>query len=76
MVIKKNKPSMVEFGELAPGDVFVEMIDGEEFVEMKVAAVTEDDGVTWNCVSLADGTAYYTKPTKQVCRVIAELNIL
>lgn len=30
---------------------------------------------SWNCVSLNDGTIYYTKPTRQVCRVFAELNI-
>lgn len=76
MIIKKNKPSMVEFGELALGDVFVEMVNGEELVQMKVAPVTADDGITWNCVSLDDGTVYYTKPTKQVYRVSAELNIL
>lgn len=76
MVIKKNKPPMVEFDELAPGDVFVEMINGEELVQMKIDTIAANNDMLWNCVSLDNGTAYYTKPTKQVCRVVAELNIL
>lgn len=76
MKINISKPSMVEFGELAPGDVFVEKINGEELVQMKIDPVTADDDVIWNCVSLDNGTAYYTKPTTKVCRVAAELNIL
>lgn len=75
MIIKKNNPSLVEFDELAPGDVFVEIVNGKELVQMKIAPVTADDGITWNCVSLDDGTVYYTKPTRQVCWVVAELNI-
>lgn len=76
MIIKKTKAPMVEFGELEPGEVFIEMVDGEEFVEMKTHPITEEDGSIWNTVSLSDGTMYYTKPTKQVIRVSAELNIL
>ena len=76
MVIKKNRAPMVEFGELEPGEVFIERVDGEEFVEMKTHPIEEDDGSIWNTVSLCDGMMYYTKPTKQVVRVSAELNIL
>lgn len=75
MIIKKEKPQMVEFGELAPGDVFVEMVDGEEIVQMKVKAIQEEDGTNWNCVALDFGTMYYTRPDKKVYRVVAELMI-
>ena len=76
MIIKKNRAPMVEFSELSPGEVFIEMVDGEEFIEMKTSPIEEVDGSIWNTVSLSDGTMYYTKPTKHVLRVAAELNIL
>lgn len=76
MIVKKNKLSMVEFDELAPGDVFVEEISGEELVQMKIISVPTEDGGNWNCVALEEGRVYYTKPTAIVCRVSAELNIL
>ena len=75
MIIKKEKPQMVEFGELSPGDVFIEMVNGEELVQMKITPITEEDSPTWNSITLDDGTVYHTKPDKKVYRVVAELNI-
>ena len=74
MIIKKEKPQMVEFGELAPGDVFIEVIDGEEMVQMKTEGVVEDD-VFYNTVDLVWGKMFHTKADRKVYRVVAELNI-
>ena len=74
MIIKKSKAPMVEFGELSPGDVFIEMVDGEEMVQMKTECVEEDD-VFYNTVNLAWGKLFHTKASTKVYRVVAELNI-
>ena len=76
MIIKKNKAPMVEFGELCVGDVFIEMVDGEEMVQMKIAPIQEDDGTTYNSIDLRWGEGCYTKADRKVYRVVAELHIL
>ena len=74
MIIKKEKSQMVEFGELSPGDVFIEMVNNEELVQMKIEGVTEDD-VFFNSVDLVWGKMLHTKASTKVYRVVAELNI-
>lgn len=76
MIIKKQKAPMVEFGELSEGDVFIEMVDGEEMIQMKIFPIQEDVGTTYNSIDLLYGEPGYTKPDCKVYRVVAELNIL
>lgn len=75
MIIKKEKSQMVEFGELNIGDVFIEMVNGEEIVQMKISPIQEDDGTTYNSIDLSWGEACYTTVDRKVYRVFAELVI-
>lgn len=76
MIIKKPKAPTVEFGELSIGDVFIEMVDGEEYVQMKITPIQEADGTVHNSVGMEYGVTCYTSADRKVYRVVAELNIL
>lgn len=75
MIIKREHYATVEFGELAPGDVFIEKVDGDDYIQMKINPIQEEDGTTHNAVGLDYGDVYYVHPTKKVQRVVAELTI-
>lgn len=75
MIIRKEYCATVEFGELAPGDVFIETIDNEEFIQMKINTIQEDDGTIHNAVGLDFGDVYHIYPDKKVQKVNAELII-
>ena len=53
MVIKNNRNTMVEFGSLNNGDVFIHY--GED-VCMKIALVKDEIGIYFNTVNLTNGT--------------------
>lgn len=73
-IVRKDKYSVCEFGELKVGDVFIEIVDGvEEFLQMKMNEIESD--VTYNAVSLVTGEPYEITADTKVRRVHAELII-
>ena len=73
-IIRKDKYSVCEFGELKVGDVFIEIVDGKrEFLQMKMHEVYSDK--TYNAVSLDIGEPYEIEADTEVRRVHAELII-
>lgn len=73
-IIRKDKYSVCEFGELKVGDVFIEIVDGKrEFLQMKMREVDGDK--TYNAVSLDTGEPYEIEDNTEVRRVHAELII-
>lgn len=76
MIIKRNDTfPLVEFGELQCGDVFIEKVDGNDYIQIKVNLIQEEDGTTHNAVGLDYGDVYYVHPATKVQRVVAELHI-
>ena len=74
-IIRKDKYSTCNFGELKQGDVFVEMCEGDEFLQMKTTEVGEGYGDCHNAVCLTDGEMYWLSAETKVRRVHAELII-
>ena len=73
-IVRKDKYSVCEFGELKVGDVFIEIVDGvEEFLQMKMSEVESDE--IYNAVSLVTGEPYAIEADARVRRVHAELII-
>lgn len=73
-IVRKDKYSVCEFGELKVGDVFIEIVDGvEEFLQMKMGEVESDE--IYNAVSLVTGEPYAIEADTKVRRVHAELII-
>ena len=73
-IVRKDKCSDCEFGELKVGDVFIEIVDGvEEFLQMKINEIDSD--MTYNAVSLVTGEPYEVSADTRVKRVHAELII-
>jgi hypothetical protein len=72
-IVRKDKYSVCEFGELKVGDVFIENVDGREFLQMKTHEVDSDK--TYNAVSLDTGEPYEIEANTEVRRVHAELII-
>lgn len=73
-IVRKDKYSVCEFGELKVGDVFIEIVDGvEEFLQMKMNEVESDE--IYNAVSLVTGEPYAIEADTKVRRVHAELII-
>ena len=73
-IVRKDKYSICEFGELKVGDVFIEIVDGvEEFLQMKMNEVESDE--IYNAVSLVTGEPYAIEADTKVRRVHAELII-
>ena len=73
-IVRKDKYSVCEFGELKVGDVFIETVDGgEEFLQMKMSEVESDE--IYNAVSLVTGEPYAIEADTRVRRVHAELII-
>ena len=72
-IIRKDKYSIYEFGELKVGDVFIEVVDRREFLQMKMHEVDSDK--TYNAVSLDTGEPYAIEADTEVRRVHAELII-
>ena len=72
-IIRKDKYSVCEFGELKVGEVFIEIVDGREFLQMKMHEVDSDK--TYNAVSLDTGEPYEIEADTEVRRVHAELII-
>lgn len=63
-----------EFAKLAEGEVFIEDVDGTEYVQMKLHPY-DFDGETFNAVSLVTGEIYAIDPYTRVKVVNAELII-
>lgn len=73
-IIRKDKYSVCEFGELKVGEVFVEIVDGvDEYLQMKMSEVESDEN--YNAVSLVTGEPYAIEADTKVRRVHAELII-
>ena len=73
-IVRKDKYSVCEFGELKVGDVFIEIVDGvEDFLQMKMNEV--ESGEIYNAVSLVTGEPYSIEADTKVRRVHAELII-
>lgn len=71
-IVRKDKYSTCEFGELKIGDVFIEVNEGAEFLQMKMEP-REEDGAIFNAVDLTNGDTYEVEANAQVRRVHAEL---
>ena len=73
-IVRKDRYSICEFGELRQGEVFIEIVDGnEEWLQMKTSEVDSDE--TYNAVSLSTGEMYFVEAGTKVKRVDAELII-
>ena len=73
-IVRKDKYSVCEFGELKFGDVFIEIVDGvNEFLQMKMNDIESDEN--YNAVSLDTGEPYSIDADTKVRRVHAELII-
>lgn len=73
-IVRKDKYSVCEFGELKVGDVFIEIVDGvEDFLQMKMREIESDE--IYNAVSLVTGEPYAIEADTRVRRVHAELII-
>ena len=73
-IVRKDKYSMCEFGELEAGDVFIEVCADGEFIQMKTM-LTGDGHSPRNSIALASGEMYYIENTTLVHPVHAELII-
>ena len=74
-IIRKDKDSLVSFGSLRTGDVFIETVEGDEYIQMKTSLIeTEDEGI-YNAVSLVSGEMYYIGDTELVRLVSGEVTI-
>ena len=73
-IIRKDKYSTCEFGELKIGDVFIETCQGKEFLQMKMEP-REEDCVIFNAVDLTTGDTNEVTADTRVRRVHAELII-
>ena len=58
------------FGDLQVGDVFIECVDGDEYIQMKTDNI---DG--YNAVSLATGQMYDLENDTCIIKVDAEITI-
>lgn len=67
---RMDKKTTYKFGELQIGDVFIECVDGDEYIQMKTENV---DGS--NAVSLATGAMYDLEDDTLVIKVDAEITI-
>jgi hypothetical protein len=72
-VVRKDKSQMCEFGELHVGEVFIEEVDGSEYIQIKMSTIESDED--YNAVSLVTGEPYNIAPDVKVMRVKAELII-
>ena len=72
-VVRKDKSQMCEFDELRLGEVFIEDVDGSEYIQMKINTIEADED--YNAVSLVTGESYHIDPSVKVMRVQAELII-
>lgn len=73
-IVSKDKPGYKLFCELEIGDVFVEEIGVDEYVQMKTNE-GEYGGEPINAVSLVSGELYFIKPSQLVRLVEAKLVI-
>lgn len=74
-IIRKDKYSECEFGELKVGDVCIEDADGAQFIQMKTEEVEDNYHNPYNAVVFTTGELYYVDPRTKVRRVHAELII-
>lgn len=74
-IIRKDKYSECEFGELKVGDVFIEDDGGAQFIQMKTEEISDSRCNFYNAVSFPTGEMYYIDPCTKVRRVHAELII-
>lgn len=67
---RMDNKTTCKFGELQVGDVFIECVDCEEYIQMKTDNI---DG--YNAVSLATGRMYDLEDDTRVIKVDAEITI-
>lgn len=73
-IIREDQKRLVEFQTLQIGDVFIEDVDGSQFIQMKMTEMGDAvDGV--NAVSLVTGETYWIDPDCRVLLVEATLTI-
>lgn len=72
-VVRKDKSQMCQFNDLRVGEVFIEDVDGSEYIQMKMTTIEADEN--YNAVSLVTGEPYHIDPSVKVMRVQAELII-
>ena len=75
MIIRREPTLTVEFGELKPGDVFIERVGDDDYIQMKINPIEQKDGTISNAVGLDFGEVFYVIATKKVQQVVAELTI-
>lgn len=75
MIIRREPALTVEFGELKPGDVFIERVGDDDYIQIKINPIEHPDGTVHNAVSLDYGEVFYVHATKKVQKVVAELTI-
>lgn len=75
-IVRKSRTQTKSFMELDIGDIFVERIDGEDFVQMKIPLLyDEDTGNRFNAILLATGEVCYMTDGIKVECVDATLTI-
>lgn len=73
-IIREDQKRLVEFQTLQIGDVFIEDVDGSQFIQMKMTELGDPvEGA--NAVSLVTGEAYWIEPDCRVLLVKATLTI-
>jgi hypothetical protein len=73
-IVNKDEPGYKLFCELEIGDVFIEEVGADEYVQMKTGE-GEYGGDPINAVSLVSGELYFIEPNLLVRLVDAELVI-
>ena len=72
-IVRKDQSQMCRFDELSVGEVFIEDVDGSEYIQIKMSVIEADED--YNAVSLVTGEPYHLGPDVKVMRVQAELII-
>ena len=75
-IVDMRKKRMARFDSLDIGVVFIEKVDGDEYVQMKIRQVDDVDEGVFNAVSLSTGEPYYIEPDVLVEMVDPELHIV
>ena len=73
-VIRKDKDNLVSFGSLRVGDVFIETLDENEYIQMKTSPIETEECI-YNAVSLLSGEMYDMHDTDLVRLVSGEVII-
>ena len=75
-IVRKNRTQIESFADLDIGDIFVEHIDGDEFVQMKIPLLCDEGSNTrCNAILLETGEICYIADCTKVELVETTLTI-